>query len=106
MRRKLLHITILLSLGLYYNGASALWLAYSTFAKTFFIEHCENPTKPCCAGKCQVKKIEEHSASSNESAVHIQYSSPQPAIVNAFELDPPQRKADLIMVFDQSQPNS
>lgn len=90
MRKTTLHIALLVVLGLYYNGASAVWLAYSTFAKDFFIERCENPTKPCCKGQCHVKEIEDRSgAASDESTNRVQVVDPQPTIPTAFSFSPP-----------------
>lgn len=107
MRRTTLHIVLLLVLGLYYNGATAVWLAYSTVAKNFFIEHCENPTKPCCKGQCHVKEIADRSGSADESSPssgsRIQIADPQPTIPTAFEFQAPVVHHDLVS-FDRHQP--
>ncbi len=88
MRKNTLHIALLLVLGLYYNGAAVVWVAYSTFAKDFFIERCENPAKPCCQGQCHVKQIEDHSgaSTSNSTSARLQVADPQPTIPTAFSL--------------------
>jgi hypothetical protein len=97
MRRNLLHIALLLSLGLYYNGAAVLWFSYSTFAKDFFASRCENPTKPCCQGKCQVKKAAGQSGNSEESGVRIQTPPTQPTLTCEFVLSTSKSKPQLAM---------
>ena len=96
MRRNALHIVLLVVLGLYYNSAPALWLAYSTVAKNFFVEHCENPTKPCCQGKCKIKHIEDHSASAEKSSPQIQTTEPQPSITTSFCIIKPVREHQIV----------
>ncbi len=83
---------LLVILGLYYNGAPTLWLAYSTFAGKFFAAHCVNPTKPCCKGQCQVKAIEEHSGSSENSQTKVEFAAPEPTVLSVYYLPEPQQE--------------
>lgn len=106
MRRNLLHIALLLSLALYYNGAGVLWFSYSTFAKDLFANQCENPTKPCCQGKCQVEKAADKSNSSEQSSTRIQTASAQPSIVSTFVFSAPPRKSHTYNSQEQSEPIS
>lgn len=105
MRRTTLHIVLLVVLGLYYNGAAVAWVAYSTIAKEFFVEHCENPTKPCCKGRCHVKRIEDRSgASPSESGSRVQVTDPQPTIPTMFSLEWPTRNSTIIAVLQDEHP--
>lgn len=97
MLRRSVNITLLLIIGLYYNGTPAFWLAYSTVARNFFIERCENPTKPCCKGTCQVSHIEDKSGTSNQSSSRtIQIADLQPTIFTEFKLSEPMREVKTI----------
>jgi hypothetical protein len=68
-------------LGLYYNSVPIAWLSYSTFAEKIFAEHCVNPTKPSCNGKCQVMEMENKARSGDHQAPSVklpQFHPPLP----------------------------
>jgi hypothetical protein len=67
MLRRNTNIALVLLLGLYYNSVPLAWLSYSTFAEKVFAEHCVNPTKSDCKGKCQVMAMQSKSGNSNKS---------------------------------------
>src|SRR5579871_5673586 len=82
MMRKFTNIALVLLLGLYYNSVPIAWLSYSTFAEKIFAEHCINPTKPSCHGKCQVMAMQnkaEKSGSQQAPSVKLpQFHPPLP----------------------------
>jgi hypothetical protein len=75
------NIALLLLLGLYYNSVPIAWLSYATFAEKIFAEHCVNPTKPSCNGKCQVMEMESKAKSGDHQAPSVklpQFHPPLP----------------------------
>lgn len=82
--KKLVSIALLVLLGLQFNAATLLWVAYSTFAHDYFVSHCENPVSESCSGKCQVEKAENKAAQTDkESVPSLNFAKIQPIVVTA-----------------------
>jgi hypothetical protein len=101
MLRKFSTISLLLLLGLYYNSVPIAWLSYSTFAEKIFAEHCINPTKPSCNGKCQIMSMQdkaEKSGSQQAPSVKLpQFHPPLPVSNFPKNISPKNSKAPYIV---------
>ena len=102
MLRKNINIALVLLLGLYYNSVPIAWLSYSTFAEGIFAEHCINPTKSSCNGKCQVMAMQdkaEKSGSQQAPSVKLpQFHPPLPVSIFSKNISPVENKIKFILL--------
>ena len=100
-------IAILLALGLQFNSISLCWLGYYTCEHEYFMLHCENPTSPCCQGKCQVRKAlsAERNAASGQAPLTITILPIQPGVIsNSVDATVPATKLPHIHFFATAEP--
>ncbi|KXK53224.1 MAG: hypothetical protein IPM61_11725 [Chlorobi bacterium] len=71
MLRKVPHIIMLLAFVIQTEGSLLTWITYAVNSDIIAALYCQNPTDPCCHGKCHTTKVAMQEEEGKEPGVRI-----------------------------------